>query len=203
MESVECLIMDWPWCQDIPSNEYEDVPRPACPDHPVDYVVQCLSLAQQKLSPEGLILLHYTSVAFLDQRIVEAIDRYGFKHAGVHIWQKTCGGFQAGNSPLMIGHEPTILLCRKECVPKSCSGGVNSVSPRLAAPSRANSGMTKLHPYQKPVALYETLIGIATVNGLVVDLFCGSGSAGVAAVRRGCRHRSRKPWTTATTLRSP
>ena len=46
--------------------------------------------------------------------------------------------------------------------------------------------MIKLHPYQKPVALYETLIGIATVNGLCVDLFAGSGSAGVAASRRGC-----------------
>jgi len=34
--------------------------------------------------------------------------------------------------------------------------------------------------------LYELLIGVATVNGLVVDLFAGSGSAGVAAVRLGC-----------------
>lgn len=45
--------------------------------------------------------------------------------------------------------------------------------------------MVKLHAYQKPVALYETLIGVATINGLVVDLFAGSGSAGVAAVLRG------------------
>lgn len=120
-DSIECLIADWQWCSDVPSSEYEDVPRPACPDQPVDHLVQCLSLAQQKLARDGFILLHYTSVAFLDQRIVEAVHRYGFKHAGVHAWQKTCGGFQAGNAPLMIGHEPTILLCRKECVPKSCS----------------------------------------------------------------------------------
>lgn len=186
--SVECLIADWQWCPVGPSSQDEDAPRPACPGDPVNHLIVCLELAEKKLTPEGLILLHYTSVAFLDQRIVEAIDRFGFKHAGVHIWQKTCGGFQAGNSPLMIGHEPTFLLCRKEHVPKSCSGGVNSVSPRLAAPSRANSGMTKLHPFQKPVALYETLIGIATVNGLVVDLFAGSGSAGVAAVRLGCQY---------------
>jgi tRNA/tmRNA/rRNA uracil-C5-methylase (TrmA/RlmC/RlmD family) len=38
------------------------------------------------------------------------------------------------------------------------------------------------------VELYEELIGLATVNGLVVDLFAGSGSAGVAAVRRGCSY---------------
>ena len=60
------------------------------------------------------------------------------------------------------------------------------MSPKWGAPTRANSGQTKFHPHQKPVWLYELVIGVATVNGLVVDLFAGSGSAGVAAVRLGC-----------------
>ena len=48
--------------------------------------------------------------------------------------------------------------------------------------------MAGVHPFQKPVELYEKLIAVATVNGLVVDAFAGSGTAGVAAVRLRCSY---------------
>jgi DNA methylase len=184
--SIECLDADWQWSKEIPTSTPGDLPSPTCPDDPVTHLIECLRLAQAKLAPEGLIILHHTATAFLDIRILEAIEKFGFQHAGQHIWQKTCGGFQAAKTPLMIGHEPAILLCRQGVNPKACCGSANSITPRIAVPTRANSGMTCVHPYQKPVALYETLISIATVNGLVVDLFAGSGSAGVAAMRLGC-----------------
>ena len=91
-------------------------------------------------------------------------------------------------APLAVAHEKIILICRRECTPKSCSGHVASVSPLWSAPTRALFEGRPLHPHQKPVELYDRLIGLATVNGLVVDLFAGSGSAGVAAVRRGCSY---------------
>lgn len=184
--SIECLVMDWQWSTDEAWSQYAELPEPAHPDDPEAHTVGCFELAVDKLAPEGLILLHYTGSSFLSPRIQEGIERFGFKDAGEHIWPKLCGGFQNADTPLMPGHEKTIFICRKDILPKSCTGGVNSVGPRLAAPTRANSGQQRVHPHQKPVALYEILIGVATVNGFVVDLFAGSGSAGVAAVRRGC-----------------
>lgn len=184
--SVECLVADWQWCEHVPWSQYIELPRPHHPDDPVAHLIACLQQASVKLSPHGLILLHYTACSFLDSRIVDAVAGLGFKHAAEFIWQKSCGGFQNQDSPLMIGHEKVILLCRRRYSPKSCCGGVHSVSPKWAAPARANSGLQRVHPYQKPVQLYEQLIAIATVNGLVVDLYAGSGAAGVAAVRLGC-----------------
>ncbi len=181
-ESVECLLADWPWSPDT----WSDFVQPHTPDDPVDHLVKCLEVAARKLSPKGLILIHYRATPLLDPRIDEAIKKFDFVEAGEHIWQKSCGHFQNQHTILTNAHEKTLLFCRQGYVPKSCCGAVPSVSPKWGAPTRANSGQTAYHPHQKPVWLYETLIGVATVNGLVLDLYAGSGTAGIAAVRRGC-----------------
>lgn len=46
----------------------------------------------------------------------------------------------------------------------------------------------KSHPCEKPVEVMEWLLGPAVAGDLVVDPFCGSGTVGVAALRRGLRY---------------
>ena len=129
-----------------------------------------------------------SGASLIDSRIERTWVAAGLKYAGAVVWQKKCGGFMNADTPLTCAHEYVHLLCHADCTPKSACGAISSVTPRWAAPTNAHSGrqQTAVHPFQKPVELMDLLISIATVNGLVVDLFAGSGSAGVAAVRRGC-----------------
>ena len=186
--SVECLIMDPQWTATPTWKICTDLPPVSQPTDCVAHLVECLEVAKAKLAPEGLILLHFRASAFLDPRIQVAIERLGFKDAGEFVWRKSYGAWQDSGTPLASDHEKVILICRREHTPKSCCGHVGSVSPRWSPPTRALAEGCPLHPHQKPVELYEQLIGLATVNGLVVDLFAGSGSAGVVAVRRGCSY---------------
>lgn len=62
------------------------------------------------------------------------------------------------------------------------SDGLNS--PRAGA-GRTADGVRNHHPTVKPVAVMEWLIDLVTpLGGLVLDPFCGSGTTGIAAVRR-------------------
>jgi len=185
---VECVIADPQWSASPTWKIAVDLPPVEQPADWVAHIVECLEVARTKLAPEGLIFLHYRASAFLDPRIHAAIERLGFKDAGEFVWRKSYGAWQDSGTPLAVAHEKVILICRREHTPKSCCGHVGSVSPRWSPPTRALFEGRPLHPHQKPVELYEELIGLATVNGLVVDLFAGSGSAGVAAVRRGCSY---------------
>jgi DNA modification methylase len=61
----------------------------------------------------------------------------------------------------------------------------------------------KLHPTEKPVALqFELLRCLVRPHDLIIDPFSGSGSAGVAAMRLGCRYIGAElelaHWRTAT-----
>jgi site-specific DNA-methyltransferase (adenine-specific) len=57
-------------------------------------------------------------------------------------------------------------------------------SPR-AGSGRTSDGVKNHHPTVKPVAVMEWLVDlVAPPGGLVLDPFCGSGTTGVAAVRR-------------------
>jgi site-specific DNA-methyltransferase (adenine-specific)/modification methylase len=51
------------------------------------------------------------------------------------------------------------------------------------------NGEYKVHPTQKPAALMQWCLDIAKVkeSAVVVDPYMGSGTTGVASVRRGCR----------------
>lgn len=186
-KSVECFIIDWQW-SDAEWGRNQEYPEVYTPGDPVDHLCRCLEALRSKLSPVGSVFLFYTAVGFLDRRIAETCANVGLRHAGTLIWQKTTGGFQNAESSLRIAHEHVHILCHTGYVPEALHGGANSVTPKWAAPTAATSGMQMdaVHRHQKPLQLMELLISIATVNGLVVDPFAGSGTAGIAAIRRGC-----------------
>ena len=59
-------------------------------------------------------------------------------------------------------------------------------SPRTGAGRSSEGGVRNHHPTVKPVAVMEWLVDlVAPPGGLVLDPFVGSGTTGVAAVRRG------------------
>lgn len=63
-------------------------------------------------------------------------------------------------------------------------GSPGIISPRSGA-GRTAGGVKNHHPTVKPVAVMEWLIDLVTpLGGLVLDPFCGSGTSGIAAVRR-------------------
>ena len=185
--SVECGMFDYQWSS-VKWGGHAEFPDVHCPPDPVGHLCECLEIVQYKLAEDGLIFVFSSSVGFLDPRIAETCHAVGLKHAGKVIWQKSCGAFMDADTPVAVAHEEVIMLCRQDHIPKSANGYVSSVTPKWAAPTNAHSGKQgeAVHRFQKPVDLMDLLISIATVNGLVVDPFAGSGSAGVAAVRRGC-----------------
>lgn len=63
-------------------------------------------------------------------------------------------------------------------------GSAGLRSPRAGA-GRTSEGVRNHHPTVKPVAVMEWLVDlVAPPGGVVLDPFCGSGTTGVAAVRR-------------------
>lgn len=186
---VECAILDWQWSP-VKWGQHAEFPDVHCPEDPAGHLCECLELLHTKLAEVGLVFVFYSSVGFLDPRIKETCDRIGFKHAGKVIWQKSCGAFMDADTPVTVAHEEVHMLCHGHVSPKSPNGAISSVTPKWAAPTHAHSGKQgdAVHRFQKPVALMDRLISIATVNGLVADPFSGSGSAGIAAVRRGCSY---------------
>jgi len=187
--SVHCIIADWQWTA-VTWGKHGNFATVHSADDPVEHLCECIKACSSKLAGEGFVFVHYSGVELLDPRIQETWQEAGFQYAGRIIWQKSCGAIMHAGTPLAVGHEDIHILCRKEHVPKSASGYSNSVTPKWAAPTNAHSGKQgdAVHPLQKPVKLMDYLISIATVNGKVLDLFAGSGSAGVAAVRRGCSY---------------
>lgn len=184
--SIECAILDWQW-SDREWGRNHQYPKVHTPADPAGHLCGCLEILKKKLAPAGSIFVFFTPVGFLDARIATTCSEVGLQHAGKLIWQKTCGGFQDADTMLRIGHEEIHILCHKGAKPKALNGGTTSVTPKWGAPTHAASGcqLDAVHRHQKPVVLMELLIAISTAGGLVCDPFAGSGSAGVAAVRRG------------------
>ena len=71
------------------------------------------------------------------------------------------------------------------------TGGASRFFPVFryqAKASRSERGETNVHPTVKPIALMEWLVTLVTpTGGVVLDPFMGSGTTGVAAVRKGFR----------------
>jgi hypothetical protein len=188
-KSIQCIICDWQWAP-VTWGGYAEFPAVHVPEDPVGHLCSCLMTAGEKLANDGMVFLFHTLVGLLDRRIEDAWLAAGLKHAGQLIWQKTCGAIMNGGTPLAVAHEHVHILCRREWTPRSACGYVASVTAKWAAPTNAHSGRQNdaVHPHEKPVALMELLISLATHRGLVIDPFAGSGAAGIAAVRRGCEY---------------
>jgi len=57
----------------------------------------------------------------------------------------------------------------------------------ISSPTKEEKRFGK-HPTQKPLALLDRIIAAACPSGgIVLDPFCGSGTTGVASLRRGCQ----------------
>ena len=69
------------------------------------------------------------------------------------------------------------------------SGGASRFFPVFryqAKPSQSEKGAINVHPTVKSIALMDWLIRLVTPpGGVVLDLFLGSGTTGVAAVKGG------------------
>jgi len=187
--SVECAICDWQW-SDVKWGQHAEFPDVHCPADPAAHLANCITILSQKLAKIGLIFIFDSPVGILDRRIEDAWKEVGFAHAGKVIWRKSCGAFVDSHSAVANAHEEVHILRFEDHIPKPANGYVSSVTPKWAAPTNAHSGKQgdAVHRFQKPVDLMDLLISIATINGLVVDPFAGSGSAGIAAVRRGCSY---------------
>ena len=129
------------------------------------------------------------------------------------VWDKVKkSGFQLANKRQMIQHEdvivfgfpsvkyypvitkkpyknygentpPTSILTNK-LIPKNVDP-TNKFPSSILSFSNANQNV-KLHPTQKPVALFEYLIRTYTLEGeIVLDMTCGSGTTAVAAKNLG------------------
>lgn len=61
---------------------------------------------------------------------------------------------------------------------------MTSIKTNVISDIKPVPGVRRIHPHQKPIALYQRLIEVSTIEGeLVCDPCCGSGACGVAAIR--------------------
>jgi len=110
----------------------------------------------------------------------------------------THGGHEAGRWPpnIVLSHteDCTESACDETCAVAELDRQSDSSSRFFpvfryqAKASRSERGDTNVHPTVKPIALMEWLVTLVTPpGGIVLDPFMGSGTTGVAAVRKGFR----------------
>jgi DNA modification methylase len=126
------------------------------------------------LNPEGSLLV------FCDWRMVPnlapTIESAGLRFQNLVVWDKGMMGLGMG---FRAQHE--IILHYTAGSPKYHDLGVSNVirTSRVSAVERE-------HQTQKPIDLMETLLSVVCPPaGTVLDPFMGSGSTGVAAIKRG------------------
>lgn len=165
---------------------------------------------ERALAPDGTVL------AFSNQPFTTLLNASKLKwFKWEYIWHKTVGdvGLNAKKRPLKR-HENISVFCRKTAyynpqmqagepyVNKRGSAGETTRDQSQAGYITVNKGTrypssvlyfaneVGLHPTQKPVPLLEFLIlSHSRPDDLVVDITCGSGSAGVAARNTGRRYQ--------------
>jgi len=95
------------------------------------------------------------------------------------IWEKTNPSPMNGDKTWLSGFENCIFAKRPKSVfNEHCKSGVWKFS----------SGKSKIHPTQKPIKLFEYLVGVSSNLGdIVLDTCMGSGTTGVA-----CKHTGRR-----------
>ena len=132
------------------------------------------------VKPSGRLL------AFVDDRqfgaLQLAIEGADWRWMGAAVWNK-------GGAARVI---PTGFRRQCEFVQWASAGPLPGPKKGLAAlpgcfTIPAPRAKVRRHQTEKPVALHDELVKLCPVGGLVVDCFAGSGSAAVAALRRGCR----------------
>jgi site-specific DNA-methyltransferase (adenine-specific) len=151
-----------------------------------------LSLCQRALKPNGTIWVSGTSHVIYS--VGFAMQQLGFKMLNEIVWEKpnpppnlSCRYFTHSTETVLWAardhgakHHFAYAAMRKH------NGGKQMKSVwRMTAPGKAEKLHGK-HPTQKPVELLDRiLVASCPPESLVIDPFNGSGTTGLAAVRRG------------------
>jgi site-specific DNA-methyltransferase (adenine-specific) len=112
--------------------------------------------------------------------MTDVLQAGGWVLRGIAVWDKTegcrpaLGRFASQAEFLAWGSNGAMPMDR----------GVGCLPGVLRVPVRHDD---KHHITGKPTELMLEVVEICSPDGLVVDPFCGSGTTGVAALRRGCR----------------
>lgn len=111
-------------------------------------------------------------------RMIDVLERCGFVFRKRFVWDKEVIGMGYSGR---ARHEGILFLTRGKTKRTPCDLAVPDVlSHRAIAPKR------RTHPCEKPVGLLQDLVRFATQAGeLVLDVFAGSCSAGLAALGLG------------------
>jgi site-specific DNA-methyltransferase (adenine-specific) len=110
----------------------------------------------------------------------QAMSTLSYRRTGV--WVKPDGMPQLTGDRPGMGYE-TIVFCHRKGRSRWNGGGRSSVFVH-----NKNSGGKHWHETQKPVPLMVELVELFTDEGeVILDPFCGSGTTGIAALRRGRR----------------
>jgi site-specific DNA-methyltransferase (adenine-specific) len=143
------------------------------------WMIMWMNKAQHKLKPGGYIL------TFTDWRQVpattDAIQAAGFIWRGMIAWDK--GNAARAPHKGYFRHQAEYLVWGTNGALKASTHD----GPYPGVIREAVKPQEKLHMTGKPVPLMEELIRIVPEEGLILDPFMGSGSTGVACVKKGRR----------------
>lgn len=135
------------------------------------WLSECLRVTR----PGGMVAV------FTDWRqlptMTDAVQAGGWVWRGIAVWAKAQarpirGGFRAQAEYIVWGSRGPMRKDSETFLP----GVIHAASPRSGA---------RLHLTEKPLVLMEQVVQLAPPGGVVLDPFAGSGSTGVAALRKG------------------
>lgn len=116
--------------------------------------------------------------------VCEAVQVAGFVWRGIAVWTKLgaarpqLGRFR-GDAEFFVWGSKGALPLVGPCLPGTFESEAPEVSCAPVPTSR------RLHLTEKPVRVMEAVLAFVPPGGLVIDPFAGSGSTGVACLRRG------------------
>jgi hypothetical protein len=186
-ETASLIVMDWMY-KPYAGGPTLPVPNAYIPEDPAGHLVACIDAASRALAPLGAIALFVDHRSDPDPRITAALKERGFRRVDQYVLRQSRAGFSSSRGALFASMHETIDFYRRADVelPIEHLRYEPSISPKWRTQSRQPVSEATVHPFEKPVELFECFIGAVTVRGLVVDPFAGTGNSGVAAVRLGC-----------------
>lgn len=169
---------------------------PMTPAESVLFHERWLEQAQQVLRPEGSLWISGTHHCIFE--VGFALRRLGFHVLNLITWQKPAppphlaGRYFCHSTEQIIWAAPRLYDPLRHVLNygdmKLENGGKQMKDVWTIGAPRAEEKRHGRHPTAKPVALLDRIIRSSSLPGaLVVDPFCGGGSAGVAALALGRR----------------
>jgi DNA modification methylase len=188
-ESVDVVILDWMYKPYLGADG--SLPQVHLPQDTVGHLIDCLYAARLALTPHGIVALFVDHQSDPDERIAPALKDCGLTRTDQYIWNKPAATFSGKTGAVFANCHDVVDIYRRADT-KEFPGRLKyerSVGSEWHCRSHHATSEHEVHPFEKPVGLMKAIISSATVNGLIVDPFAGSGSSGVAAVELGCGYR--------------